>query len=159
MSKHPDNPYWCQNHDGPIVIHSREEWEKAKAAGHLTPEHALVRLSNVAFHYFGKGGSIGYDDEGFVFSMVAASIEVEGGIKLIVNTRDHPPPHVHIKLTALPQAKLRIRLDTGEHLGPLPRGITAKQFRSLRAVVVENSAQLTEWWEKYHGDPVLAFGH
>ena len=62
MSKHPENELWCQNHDQPISIDSLEEWEEAKAAGHLTFEHVINRLRAMLEYQFGRAGVAGFDE-------------------------------------------------------------------------------------------------
>ena len=149
MSRHPDNPYWCDNHDQPIMIQTREDWDKALAQGYLTPEHLISRLENIATHHFGQEGAIGFDDEGFVVSLVAGSIEVECGVKIRVNPLDHDPPHAHIELRSHPGAKLRINLVTGALMDSVPKGLSARKVRDLQAAVIENGARLRGMWAEY----------
>lgn len=155
MSRYPDNPYWCQNHDNPIAINSREEWDEADAAGHTTTEHVFMRLKNIADHIFGNESSLAFDDEGFVISLVAGAVTLQGGLKLRVWPNDHPPPHVHIEVQAHPEWKIRINLETVELMDDLPPKLKRKQFHGFLDAVRECRPQLTTWWESYHGDPVV----
>lgn len=155
-SRHPDNPYWCQNHDLPKAICTRAEWDDAVATGFLTVEHVMLRLKNIADYEFGGETAAGpgvYDAEGFLMSLTSAGVKLEGGITLQVNPNDHPPPHVHVKIKAEPRIKLRVRLDTAEPMDPLPDG-WAKKLRGFQTVIRENHAVLAGWWEEYHGEPV-----
>ena len=154
MSRHPDNPYWCDSHDQPIMVQTREEWDKALAAGYLTPEHLISRLENIAIHHFGNEGAIGFDDEGFVVSLVAGSILVEGGVKIRVYPHDHDPPHAHIELRSHPGAKLRIGLADGALMDPVPKGLSSKKVGYLRSAVAENGAALVGMWAEYQGGSV-----
>ncbi|MGO1665311.1 MAG: DUF4160 domain-containing protein [Micrococcaceae bacterium] len=155
MSKHPDNPWWCQEHDAPLMIHTRVQWDEASEAGHVTPEHVMQRLKNIADHVFDNETSIGFDDEGFVVSLTAAGMALPGGVTLCVYPNDHPPPHVHIRVRSHPAAKLRIRLDTGEFMDNTPDGLVRKKLNGLQAAVRENHTVLAGWWQEYHGDPVV----
>ncbi|WP_159081404.1 DUF4160 domain-containing protein [Nocardioides sediminis] len=156
MSKHPGNPYWHQERDVPIMIMSRREWDAAAEAGHLTPEHVFTRLHNIAVYAFGEDmeSPIAFDEHGFVLSLTAAGISLEGGITLRVYPNDHPPPHVHIELRSHPGAKLRLRLDNGEYLDEPPKGLSTKKLNGFKAAITESHEVLTGWWEEYHGDPV-----
>jgi hypothetical protein len=155
VSKHPGNPYWCQTHDNPIVIHSREEWDAAAAAGYVTTEHVFMRLKNIADHIFENESSMGFDDDGFVISLVGGADTLEGGLKLRVWPNDHPPPHVHVEIQAHPEWTIRINLETVELMDELPNGLKAKQFRGFLAAVHECHPKLADWWETYHGEPVV----
>jgi hypothetical protein len=69
MSRYPDNPWWCQHHDAPIMIMTRSEWNKAAAAGYVTPEHVMLRLKNIADRVFDNETVVGFDEDGFVTSL------------------------------------------------------------------------------------------
>lgn len=133
---------------------TRAEWDEASDAGHVTAEHVMQRLKNIADHIFGNETVAGFDDEGFVVSLIAEGLPLPGGVTLYVYPNDHPPPHVHITLRSHPHTKLRIRLDTGEFMDDAPRGLVRKKLKSFQASVRENHDVLAEWWETYHGDPV-----
>lgn len=155
MSKYPDNPWWHQDHDAPILIMMRHEWDAAVAAGHVTPEHVMQRLKNIADHVFDNQTLMGFDDEGFVVSLVAEGLPLAGGVKLYVYSNDHPPPHVHIQLKSHPGAKLRINLETGEFMDDAPRGVDTKKLKGFQSAILENHEILAAWWQDYHGDPVV----
>lgn len=156
MSRYPGNPLWSHDNDVPVVIMTRRDWDEAIAAGHVTPEHVLVRLKNIADYAFDNISAIGYDSEGFVTALTAEGLPRPGGVTLYVYTHDHPPPHVHIKLRDHPDVKLRISLETGEYLDTAPRGLSTKKLRGFQRAVRECHPILAGWWENYHGgDPVV----
>lgn len=155
MSAYPDNPYWCQNHDHPIVINSRNEWDQAAADGYITPEHVFMRLKHIADHIFENETAMGFDDEGFVISLVGGAVTLEGGLKLRVWPNDHPPPHVHIELRAHPEWDVRVNLKTVELIGELPSGLKTKKFDGFLDAIRECHPTLAGWWETYHGEPVV----
>jgi Domain of unknown function (DUF4160) len=156
MSRYPDNPWWCHEHDSPIMIPTRSEWDEAAGSGQVTPEHVMLRLKNIADHAFNNQTVAGFDEDGFVISLIAEGMALAGGVTLQVYANDHPPPHVHIKLRAHRDAKIRINLETGEFLDDgLPRGLTRKKMKGFQAAVRENRKVLAGWWENYHGDPVV----
>ncbi|ELB90653.1 hypothetical protein Rwratislav_23294 [Rhodococcus wratislaviensis IFP 2016] len=76
----------------------REDWEQAAEEGHITPEHVLQRLENILTYAEGNEGPVDFDEDGHVIALVAWSKQMEGGYKLRVWPRDHPPPHAHIEL-------------------------------------------------------------
>lgn len=154
VSKYPDNPYWCQTHDNPKVINTRPEWDQAEVDGYITLEHVFMRLKNIADHIFGNETFMGFDDEGFVISLVAGGIRLEGGLTLRVWPNDHPPPHVHIEVKAHPEWKIRVNLETIELMDELPSALKAKQFSGFLDAIRECHPKLAGWWESYHGDPV-----
>jgi hypothetical protein len=154
VSKHPDNPWWHQERDAPVMIMTRVEWENAAAAGHLTPEHVMQRLKNIADYAFDIETVAGFDEDGFVISLIAEGLPLSGGVKLYVYSNDHPPPHVHIKLSSHPDDKIRINLETGEYMDDAPRGLARKRLKGIQTAVRENHDVLASWWEKHHGDPV-----
>jgi hypothetical protein len=135
------------------MIMTRAEWDQATKDGHVTAEHIVQRLQNVAAHLFDEEeAAVAFDDEGFVVSLTAASITVDG-VKLHVYTLDHQPPHVHVKTSAF---ELRINLVTAELMGSAPRGVSAKQVRKLQDVVRENHPVLAGMWTSYHGGEPIA---
>jgi hypothetical protein len=155
MSRYPHNPCWHQERDIPFSIPTRADWDEAAAAGHLTPEHVMQRLKNIADHAFGNESVRGCDEDGFIISLTAEGLPIPGGVTLYVYANDHPPPHVHIKLRAHPNAEIRISLETGEFLDDAPRGLASKKLRGFQAAVRENHAVLASWWESYQGKPVV----
>lgn len=155
MAKHPDNPYWHQDHDKPIMILSRADWNRAVDAGHLTPDHVLLRLKNIADHAFGNETVMGFDDEGFATSLIAEGLPLPSGVTLYVYASDHLPPHVHIKLRSHPNARLRVRLDTGDFLDDAPRGVSTKKLKGFQDAVRENHDVLAGWWKAHQGGPVV----
>ncbi|PUB26898.1 uncharacterized protein DUF4160 [Promicromonospora sp. AC04] len=123
--------------------------------GWLKRAHVEARLHNIAVRDFGEVGPSGYDDEGFMTSLVADSLRVERIGKFIVYSNDHDPPHVHVRPFGT-TIDLRFSLNTGELLDEAPRGIASKQLKSMKAALIENQVQFGRWWEKAHGDVVVA---
>ncbi|MEV0105507.1 hypothetical protein AB0H42_04070 [Nocardia sp. NPDC050799] len=132
------------------MIDTPEQWQEAKEAGHVTAEHILHRLHAIAIREFGIQGAAGYDEEGFICALVADGLRCERGVVLRVCTRDHPPPHVHIEISAEPSIKLKMNLVTGEFMGPTPEG-WGKKVKYMRQLVKDNHSILVAWWEKSHG--------
>lgn len=155
MSRYPDNPLWDHERDIPIMIMTRLEWEEAAEAGALTPEHVIQRLKNIADHVFGNETVIRFDVDGFVVSLIAEGLPLQGGVTLYVYSKDHPPPHVHVKVRAHPNARIRVSLETGEFLDTTPRGVRSKELKRFQAAVRENRHLLAIWWEAHTGDPVV----
>lgn len=155
MSRYPGNPWWHHQLDIPITIMSRSEWDEAAAAGHVTPEHVMRRLKNIADHAFDNQTVMGFDEDGFVVSLIAEGLALAGGVTLRVYPNDHPPPHVHIEVRSRPNARIRINLATGEFLDDAPRGLPRKKLKGFQAAVRENHEVLATWWESYHGEPVV----
>lgn len=137
------------------MIMTRAQWDEATAAGHVTPEHVMLRLRNIADHIFGVESGIGYDEDGFVIGLTSAGLALQGGVILRVFPNDHAPPHVHIEVSSHPHAKIRINLATGDLLDDPPRGLPTKKLKRIQALVHENRAALATSWEKYHGGPVV----
>lgn len=138
------------------MILSERDWEEARAAGHLLLEHVLLRMRNMIHRELGtQGGSIGFDEHGFVKALIAESFQFPGGVKLCVYPNDHPPPHVHVKLRKHPKAKIRISLEDGEFLKGTPQNLASKLLGQSQALVVEHRVMLIDLWESYHGGPVI----
>jgi len=131
------------------TFYTRADWDRAVAAGTLTAEDVLARLTRIAVHEFGTEGPAAYDEDGFFLALTAEGLRVEGGVTLRVPTNDHPPPHVHVQRPGL--ADIKISLETGEPIEPVPTDASAKKLRGLQAAVRENRSQLVDWWEKNHG--------
>ncbi len=135
------------------TLYTRSDWDGAVADRTLTPDHVLDRLWRIAVHEFGVEGAAAYDEDGFFLSLTAEGLQLEGGVTLRVHTHDHPPPHVHVQRPG--EIDVRINLESGELLGPVPAGVSAKKLRGLRAAVRESHDRLSNWWEKNHGTPVV----
>lgn len=154
MSKYPGNPYWNQTEDVPVAIFMKSDWDEAESLGFIVPEHVFSRLGNIAIREFGQEGPAAYDEDGFYLSLVAAGLEIAGGVRLVVHTNDHPPAHVHIEAKSIPGLRLRLRLDNAEPLDPIPDG-WAKKTRRIQLALRENHQLLSGWWETYHGEFVV----
>ncbi|RVW02432.1 DUF4160 domain-containing protein [Rhodococcus spongiicola] len=134
---------------------TKADWEEATAAEHITPEHVLQRLKNIADHIFENEVVAGFDSDGFLVALIAEGLRLQNGVTLIVRTNDHPPPHAHIKVRAYPEADLKVDLTTGELSGNVPKGLSAKDIRGFQDLVGKHHDQLASWWQDYHGDPVV----
>lgn len=115
----------------------------------------FARLKNIADQIFENETSMGFDDDGFVISLTAGAVSLDGGLKLRVWPNDHPPPHVHIEVNSHPEWKIRVNLMTIELMDDLPAGMKAKQFRGFCDAIRECHSTLAGWWEDYRGDPVV----
>lgn len=71
-------------------------------------------------------------------------------MRLVVHTRDHAPPHVHVERRGQ-KGDFRLLLETGEPMDNVPSDIRTKQLRDLQAALRESNELLTGWWEKAHG--------
>lgn len=147
MSRHPDNPKWCDDTDQPISLYGQAEWDEAVEHGWLTPEHVADRLQGMALYQFGNGAEMGYGPEGFIVALVADAWTIEGNLKVRMNSQDHPPPHLHIEFRG-ERGRLRIRLDDGELMDERPRWLKRKQLGSIRGFIVAESAMLTQMWSQ-----------
>ena len=130
-------------------IWSRADWKRAITEGWLTRVDIENRLHNIAVHDFGQLGSAGYDEEGFISSLVADGVRVEdiGWFKVWPN--DHDPPHVHVvPFGHDKQVDLRFSLETGELLDDLPACISRKDVKNMKRALVELNDQLGAWWAK-----------
>lgn len=133
----------------PETICTREEWDAALAAGSLTIDDAIERLRRIAVREFGQIGPVGYDEDGFITALVAEGVRIEGGVRLVVHTRDHQPPHVHVQRVDAPDVV--VQLVTGEVLRE-PPGVRAKDLRGFQRAVMEiHQTELRGFWEKAHG--------
>ena len=154
MTKHPGNPWWSQANDVPIVPSDLEAWNEARAAGHITVEHVLLRLEaivRVALDQPVDGGAA-YDEDGFVRALVAAGWSGEGGWRVQLHPNDHDPPHVHFRDKGDPKKEIRLSLATGEPLAgeAIPVGVKKKLARA-GDFILENQDLLMSRWREYHG--------
>lgn len=133
-------------------IFTPKDWADAVAEGRLTGNDVIERLYRMAIHQFGEEGQAGYDEQGFFISLTAAGLRLEGGVTIVVHTRDHPPPHVHLERKGEPDIKFD--LATGDLLSDLPRGVKASALRRYQSLIFDNRQLLGGWWQDYHGDPV-----
>jgi hypothetical protein len=135
-------------------VYTRADWEEAVADGWLTRNHVEARLHNLAVRDFGELGPVGYDDEGFITSLVAEGMTVEKIGHFSVHTDDHDPPHVHVRPFGS-QINLRFSLETGELLDELPPGVKSKRLKAIKAALIENRDRFGRWWKKAHGGAVV----
>ena len=154
MARHEDNPYWHEELGIPMSIDAKEDWESARAEGHLTPEHLILRLEAILDVEFGDGADLGYDEDGFRVSLVAAGQSYEGGVKIEVYPNDHGEPHAHLTLKAYEGFKFRVCLETGK-LDPIdqpvPPGSSNRLKKSLLKIQPDLVA-LRGTWDTYQRD-------
>lgn len=148
MSKYPNNPYWDHELDVPFTLFAQGDWDEAEEGGFITVEHVLERAERMLLHALGTKGPAAYDEEGFFLSLVSDSTPEEFGIKLVVHSNDHDPPHCHVKFQGILYDKLRIDLTTGEFLDDPPPGIRGKDMKQMKAVFVKYEDKLVGFWEK-----------
>ncbi|MEV6659293.1 hypothetical protein [Nocardia fluminea] len=149
MSRYPGNPFWRESDDKPIVIKSAQQWARAKAAGHITPEHVLTRAGGILL---GADGQPEWDEDGFdrpvMYEMISA---LGGAVRMRVYTNDHPPPHAHFERKGYSVTSLKFNLLTGELMNPpAPQG-WGPTLKKMRVLLVEHHQPLVELWEKNHG--------
>lgn len=127
-------------------IGQRSGWQLAESEGRIEAEDVLDRLVRMVLHQFGENydaWSMAFDDEGFLESLTAEGMRLEGGISIHVWPNDHPPPHVHIlKKSASDGNDLAINLATGEPEGELPDWVDRKQLTKIR----RSSSSITRCW-------------
>ena len=152
MSKHPDNPWWSESRDQPILPSNREAWDDARERGYLTPEHVLLRLEAMVRVAVGEPVDDGasYDEDGFVIALVAAGWSGEGW-RVQLHPNDHDPPHVHFWDKGNPKKQIRLSLASGEPLDgeTIPKGARRKLERA-GSFILENQALLMDHWLQAH---------
>ena len=136
-----------------MMIYTRADWDRAVSAGTLSSDDVVARMTRIAVHEFGEEGPAAYAEDGFFVSLTAEGLRVEGGVTLRVYANDHPPPHVHVQRPGA--FDIKINLQTGELMEPLPVGVSMKKLRGFRDAVLESHEILGGWWEKNHGTPVV----
>jgi hypothetical protein len=151
VSTHPNNPYWDQQADQPIVIY-RQDWDEALADGFVTREHIALRLLGIVQYAYGvhDGDVVAYDEDGFVSALIAEGLPMSNGVKLEIYSGDHNPPHAHIKIPGVSRGRLTINLETFKIEQQLPDG-WSKKGRQIEKEALANIAKLTEWWNKNRG--------
>lgn len=148
MSKYPNNPFWDHELDIPVTLYGQGDWDEAEEGGFITAEHALERAERMLLHALAPGGPAAYDEEGFFRSLLSDSTREEFGIKLVVHSNDHDPPHCHVKFHGVLYDKLRIDLTTGEFLDDPPDGIRGKDLKQMKEVFTKYEDQMTGFWDK-----------
>lgn len=134
-------------------ILGRADWDRALSQRWLTRTQIEARLHNIAVRDMGELGPVGYDEEGFIISLVADGIRREGIGWFKVYSNDHDPPHVHVRPFG-EDFDIRLSLETGEELDSRPRGVTSKQIKNMQKALVEMHDQLGAWWKKAQGEAV-----
>lgn len=147
MSKYPNNPYWDQESDDPLTISARLDWDEVAAQSHITAEHVLARIENIAVHEFGHESVAGFDSNGFFVTLIAEGLPISTGIVLRVYSKDHNLPHVHIEVKGSPQLQMKVSLVDAKLIGKAPAG-WAKKIRGIQRTIRENQELLEAWWEK-----------
>lgn len=134
-------------------VDTREAWTAAEAVGALTVGNILERLRRMAVYELGEMGPVGYDEDGFVTALVAEGIK-EGALVLQVHTRDHWPPHVHVKDFGSHGVIIDLRNgDVCEER--LPKGVRTKDIQRMGELVEKHHAELCLLWEKNNGSKVF----
>lgn len=152
MSKHPDNPWWSQTSDQPMMPHDQASWDDAHAHGFLTADHVLLRLEAILRVAVGEPVDDGasYNEDGFVIALVAAGWSGEGW-RVQLHPNDHDPPHVHFSDTGDRRRQIRLSLVSGEPLDGerIPPGVRKKLERAS-SFIMENQAMLIDRWQQAH---------
>lgn len=73
----------------------------------------------------------------------------EGGLRFIVFTDDHPPPHVHVVGDG--RAKIVLAGADGAPELVYNDGLKAGDLRKAMRIVAERQAAMLERWNDYHG--------
>jgi hypothetical protein len=68
----------------------------------------------------------------------------EGGVQFVVHTRDHEPPHVHVRLPD--DKEVRINLNDGSFMDPVPKG----KEKAIKQAYRRHAEAIREAWEEYH---------
>jgi len=143
---------WCDDHDRPIEISTRGEWDKAAAEGLLTPEHVLLRLEAIVRVAFDDpvDGGVAYGADGFVRAEVAAGWVGEGW-RLQLHPNDHDPPHVHFWKKGDPKREVRLDLRSGQPLDgeSIPRG-ARRQLDQATQFIRDHQDLLRSTWGAAH---------
>jgi hypothetical protein len=112
------------------------------------------RLRAMLEYQFGHGAQLGFDENGFLVSLVADGWQLEGSISVHLYPNDHPPPHVHVRFRGEPRWRLRLAIATGVAGEPLDEFIPtgwSKKARKARKFVVESQDLLIGRWVEMHG--------
>lgn len=84
----------------PVMLFAQGDWDDAEKGGFITAEHVLERAQRILLHTFGIEEPAVYDEDGFFISLVSDSTPEEFGIKMVVHSHDHDPPHCHVNFRA-----------------------------------------------------------
>lgn len=156
MSKYPNNKYWDHKFDAPVTLFTQSEWDEAEEGGFITAEHVFERSQRMLLHAMGVEGPAAYDEEGFFLALVADSTSEELGIKLVVHSNDHDPPHCHVKFQGRLVDDFRIDLITGDFLNDPPVEIRSKDLKKMKTVFVKHREILIEFWDKRNQEGATA---
>ena len=151
-----DNGPVSEHQDHRPALLTQSDWDEAEAKGQLSAKDILDRLERIAMHEFGENQGewpIAFDEDGWMTALIAEGLQMEGGVNLFICTRDHQPPHVHIKRRG--EKDIKINLGTGKVEGSLPQGVRPKQLAKFGELVEEQHAVLSERWTRYHGTKVI----
>lgn len=149
MSRHPGNPYWDQQRDEAIVIY-RQDWDDALENGWVTTEHIVHRLAGMVNHGLGQqlDGPAAYDEHGFISALIAAGLSMRNGVRAHIYPDDHNPPHAHLEVPGLENAKLTINLETLKIDQELPSG-WSKRGKKVESEVRSHQQELLDMWRSY----------
>lgn len=68
----------------------------------------------------------------------------EGEFRFVVNTREHPPPHVHV--VCADGQEVRINLNDGSFMDEPPSGKRSAIVKAFR----KHLKAIREAWDRYH---------
>jgi len=77
------------------------------------------------------------------------TVHREAGLRFIIFSDDHPPPHVHVVGDG--KAKFVIAGTNGDPELAYNDGLKAGDLRKAMRIVAERQATLIERWKDYHG--------
>lgn len=72
-----------------------------------------------------------------------------GGIRVMIRTRDHDPPHVHV-FSAGAEARFRVDVSPVELLSN--KGFSEKATKRIAEALTDRREFLMEKWDEYHGE-------
>jgi uncharacterized protein (DUF885 family) len=72
---------------------------------------------------------------------------IRNKIRLVIHSRDHTPPHVHI---IAPEAEARIAIETLEILEA--HGFDRSDLKEFTEFIKERQEKIKEKWDEIHGE-------
>lgn len=90
------------------------------------------------------------EDCEILFRRDLVGVTNRGGIKIIVHSNDHIPPHFHAHN---PEFEAKFRIDTGELIEVVSGSPRGKYLKAIQRwyEITANRFNLCERWNKYHG--------
>ena len=72
------------------------------------------------------------------------------GLRVVIYSNDHPPPHVHVIGSG---REAKVRLSEHEHPSLMTNeGLTRRQLATALAEIERNRELLLKRWKEIHGD-------